>query len=171
MDNQARRIISSLAADIISEYGLSMPFDIKGFVNNLGGEVIEGCGVLGEAVMKCGDCFQIRVSAFQDMLRERFAIAHELGHLFLHMGFKTNREVWDSISNLKEYHCCKVEQEYQANEFAASLLMPEEMYKQFLSQYAEHNKINLSLIAEKFQVSLDAAANRGKCLSLLKREL
>ena len=38
---------------------------------------------------------KIIVSPFQDEKRERFTIAHELGHLFLHMGYRTNNELWE----------------------------------------------------------------------------
>lgn len=169
MDNKAKHIINSLTNDIICEYGLKIPFDIEGFVvRTLGGTLREEASIFDGTIMKCGNSFQIRLSTFQDRLRKRFTIAHELGHLFLHMGFKTNDEIWNSMDNNKYYRFGSSEREYQANEFAASLLMPEKMYINTVIEHAEGNIVDISIIANIFQVSIEAASNRGKFLGILK---
>nr|WP_250161242.1 XRE family transcriptional regulator [Furfurilactobacillus milii] len=55
--------------------------------------------------------------ASQSAARIRFSLAHELGHVFLHLGYDRR------IYNTKEKH--KV-MEAEANEFASELLLPEE---------------------------------------------
>ena len=72
------------------------------------------------AVEKEGNGFKIIVSPFQDEKRERFTIAHELGHLFLHMGYRTNNELWEKQENNIYHRIGNSEKEYQANEFDGS---------------------------------------------------
>lgn len=73
---------------------------------------------------KNGDGFKIIVSSYQDEQRKRFAIAQELGHLFLHMGYKTNAEIWEKQADKVPFQEKDPEKVRQANEFAAALLMP-----------------------------------------------
>lgn len=60
------------------------------------------------------------------------------------------------------------EKEYQANEFAAAFLMPKNEYLKKLNEFVSGNKVNTSKIAEYFNVSVEAASNRGKFLGYLK---
>ena len=60
------------------------------------------------------------------------------------------------------------EKEYQANEFAAAFLMPRDEYLKKMNEYTDGNKVNTSKIAEYFNVSVEAASNRGKFLGYLK---
>lgn len=72
-----------------------------------------------------------------------FSIAHELGHLILHFL-----------------------EEYEANEFAAYLLMPD---KQFISkgkQFSENGMIPINKLAKYFHVSNRTAIVRGMVLGL-----
>lgn len=65
--------------------------------------------------------------------RRNFMIAHELGHLFLHMGFRINDDKWNN--QMKGfYRNNDAETNYQANEFAKAFLMPEEEYGEILNR-------------------------------------
>ena len=44
------------------------------------------------------------------------------------------------------------EQEYQANEFAASLLMPKDRYKKIVSEYAVNGTVDMARVANYFNV-------------------
>lgn len=91
MDNSTRRMINSLAEDVLSAYNISVPIgNIDEIVEKLGGTIQKEAFFSDGAVEKEGNGFKIIVSPFQDEKRERFTIAHELGHLFLHMGYRTN---------------------------------------------------------------------------------
>ena len=109
----------------------------------------------------------IAISYFQNPQRKTFTIAHELGHLFLHMGFIIDRNLWQTQNETVYRRFGTSEQEYQANEFAASLLMPQVAYKRVLDQYSENNMVDMSKVAKHFNVSMAAAINRGRFLGYL----
>ena len=169
MDNSTRRMINSLAEDVLSAYNISVPIgNIDEIVEKLGGTIQKEAFFSDGAVEKEGNGFKIIVSPFQDEKRERFTIAHELGHLFLHMGYRTNNELWEKHENNIYHRIGNSEKEYQANEFAAAFLMPATEYLAVLIKVAEGNMVDTSKIAEYFNVSIEAAANRGKFLGYLR---
>lgn len=169
MDNSTRRMINSLAEDVLSAYNIAVPIgNIDEIVEKLGGTIQKEAFFSDGAVEKEGNGFKIIVSPFQDEKRERFTIAHELGHLFLHMGYRTNNELWEKQENNIYHRIGNSEKEYQANEFAAAFLMPATEYLSVLNKVAEGNMVDTSKIAEYFNVSIEAAANRGKFLGYLR---
>ncbi len=92
-----------------------------------------------------------------------FSISHELGHLFLHLLEKDGK--------LKEHSVCqrdmtKTRQEYEANEFAAVFLMPEDEFISKCWENMSENKINITKVANYFKVSVQAATVRGNVLGL-----
>ena len=169
MDNSTRRMINSLAEDVLSAYNIAVPIgNIDEIVEKLGGTIQKEAFFSDGAVEKEGNGFKIIVSPFQDEKRERFTIAHELGHLFLHMGYRTNNELWEKQENNIYHRIGNSEKEYQANEVAAAFLMPATEYLAVLHKVAEGNMVDTSKIAEYFNVSIEAAANRGKFLGYLR---
>lgn len=60
--------------------------------------------------------------------RKAFTVAHELGHFFLHEDRETDVFLREQILNLTEENR---ENEQEANWFAASLLMPEKLVRQY----------------------------------------
>ena len=169
MDNSTRRMINSLAEDVLSAYNISVPIgNIDEIVEKLGGTIQKEAFFSDGAVEKEGNGFKIIVSPFQDEKRERFTIAQELGQLFLHMGYRTNNELWEKQENNIYHRIGNSEKEYQANEFAAAFLMPATEYLSVLNKVAEGNMVDTSKIAEYFNVSIEAAANRGKFLGYLR---
>lgn len=153
----------------MSAYNISVPIgNIDEIVEKLGGTIQKEAFFSDGAVEKEGNGFKIIVSPFQDEKRERFTIAHELGHLFLHMGYRTNNELWEKQENNIYHRIGNSEKEYQANEFAAAFLMPATEYLSVLNKVAEGNMVDTSKIAEYFNVSIEAAANRGKFLGYLR---
>lgn len=59
-------------------------------------------------------------------------------------------------------------EEYFANEFAAAFLMPKIEYKRVMDKNTEGNTVNTQEIAKYFNVSTEAASNRGKWLGYLQ---
>jgi len=92
--------------------------------------------------------------------RDNFSIAHELGHLFLHMGYKANNDIWQN-SKIRYDRFGYSQSELEANEFAGNLLMPE---NEFRKQWQEKNIEN---IADYFNVSKLAVEIRAKNLGLI----
>ena len=98
--------------------------------------------------------FKIRLSSLVFPLRERFSIAHELGHLFLHSRY--------GALNLEAAHNEFSEEssvtEREANWFASSFLVPEKLLAEKYSQdhkssvdIAAFFKVPLQIIEERLQ--------------------
>ena len=111
----------------------------------------------------------IGVNAYHPKARQRFTIAHELGHYLLEhesdLLVDTNVLFRDSDSKLGVFAI-----ERDANEFAAEILMPQEMIKKELLK----NPIDiedsdaLAELANKFGVSTQALTYRLVNLELFK---
>ena len=101
-------------------------------------------------------------------MRRNFTIAHELGHLFLHMGYQIDEELWKNSDNMILNRFGNSERELEANEFAAAFLMPEKEYKRIAEKYSEGNTVFIRKVAEYFNVSVEAASYRGKWLGYLQ---
>lgn len=85
--------------------------------------------------------------------RNRFSIAHELGHYVLHFPM-TNRQP------MKAYRFGSNRVEWEANWFAAGFLMPAETFKRFGAS-------ELRTAAGYFGVSMAAAEARAKALGVI----
>lgn len=82
--------------------------------------------------------------------RQRFSVAHELGHyLSGHKNYTHEKVITDPTKRYLDPH---YRQEEEANEFAAELLMPEFMLKQDI--LVKH--MNISDLAKKYLVSEQA---------------
>ncbi len=87
--------------------------------------------------------------------RKRFAIAHELGHFVLHSGSQLIQCTENDMHTWSESKA----REKEANEFAASLLMPERMFIKFLKP--EQPTLNMiGQIAQAFRTTLTATSLR-----------
>jgi Zn-dependent peptidase ImmA (M78 family) len=102
----------------------------------------------------------IMVNDEQPATRNLFTVAHELGHYILHKG--TNNR----YDKYHKYTPEEIKREFEANDFAAKLLMPE--YK-FVEEFQRQNG-NLLQLQKIFGVSLDAIKYRAMNLSLLRIE-
>lgn len=146
---------------------------MRNLITNIGGEILDTSNIFE---LSDGSIEKLPNNNFRILLyngnatleRENFTIAHELGHLFLHMGFGTDRwentQVGKSFNRNGNYD----ETEMEANQFAAAFLMPKEEYRNILYQNVNNNRIDIRIIAEYFGVSREAASNRGKWLGYLK---
>ncbi len=173
LDNGIRELVNELADAVRQLYQISGPIsDIDHVVEIMGGKVVEDTSLDGFSdgrIRKTSEkSFEITVSPFQSKERRNFTIAHELGHLFLHMGFRTNSNQWNAQNDITYYRNGNSELEYQANEFAAAFLMPQRDYEVILRQNIKQNIADTSAIAEHFYVSIEAAATRGKWLGYLR---
>lgn len=173
MDFATRNYISDLAQQVINAYGIAIPItDIDRVVKDIGGTIEEKNNfddLCDGTIIKDGEkSFRIAISPYQNDQRRSFTIAHELGHLFLHMGFRTNADLWQAQKRTVYRRFGSSEQEYQANEFAASLLMPREIYRKALMDNAVNGRVNIAKVADYFHVSQSAAINRGRFLGYLR---
>ena len=173
LNDGIRELVDELANAVRYLYRIPVPIcDIDHVVETIGGKVVEDASLDGYSdgrIRKIGvNSFVISVSPFQSKERRNFVIAHELGHLFLHMGFKTNSTRWKAQNDTACYHNENLKVEYQANEFAVAFLMPQQDYELVLRQNMKQNMVDTSTIAEYFCVTIETAAIRGRRLGYLR---
>ncbi|HEU5253780.1 MAG TPA: ImmA/IrrE family metallo-endopeptidase [Solirubrobacterales bacterium] len=102
--------------------------------------------------------------------RRRFTIAHEIGHLVLHIP-GSHKAFYDRPGDIREIDEGPAGEELpelrrrerEANAFARELLMPEPL----LSEQARATGFNLPALAERFEVSVPAMRLRLRLLKLL----
>lgn len=172
MDFSTRSYINNLAERVINVYNIDIPItNIDDVVRTIGGTIVEKNNfddLCDGTIIKEGEnSFRIAISPYQNDQRRAFTIAHELGHLFLHMGYRTNPSLWKVQDQRVFRRFGSSEQEYQANEFAAALLMPKNTYRRVLMENATAGRVDMSVVAKYFNVSQAAAINRGKFLGYL----
>lgn len=172
--------IEQITTDLLQELDLMhLPIPVKKIIKSKGIKLSSfdlGEDVSGVLVIENGKA-RIGYSPSEPKVRQRFTLAHELGHFALHVRGTKNNIFVDSTkvmfrrkgSTPKEYT-----QEKQANSFAAALLMPKVLIKQ------EINKLNKNLsylnddiiiesLAAKFQVSEIAMTYRLMNLGYIHR--
>lgn len=138
----------------------------------LGGEIIKfNDRNKHEEVIKLGEeSFLIEINGTHSMTRQRISIAHEIGHLFLHMRYLTDE--WGSIESGHSYDKAigsRTQLEQEANVFAAAFLMPEDGFKTVAEQTSDENDYyDFDQIARYYDVSIDAVIYRGKNIGLWK---
>jgi len=173
MNRNKRDAINNLALDIRKELNLTTPVDIEKVPSRLGGMLLYEDELEYEASVEKagGKNFIIKILKNVDFPPERirFSIAHELGHLFLHMGYLINPSLWNTVKDYKDsvyYRYGHSSEEYEANEFAAAFLMPKDEFLTVAKENLDNGYYNTFKIAERFGVSEDAARNRGRWLGI-----
>lgn len=137
---------------IYDEHGYA---DLDKLVRVLGGTVEIGAAPESLVVKREGE-FTIHVPLTTSSRRDRFTIAHELGHYFLHYIYKKESD------ELRFGRGLSNRAETEANTFAASLLMPAQQFKAAFEAFAG----DTYRIAALFDVSSSAAEVRCSVLSL-----
>lgn len=125
---------------------------------------------------------RIWVNPVEADVRQRFTLSHELGHLFLHMLPKYDKEgeadTFKDTPNKFHRDGSASQVEREANQFAARLLMPAPLVKDYAKKIADENrnakgKIGMSRdayiesLAKSFNVSKQSMEYRLKNLRIL----
>ncbi|GAA4893123.1 ImmA/IrrE family metallo-endopeptidase [Actinomycetospora straminea] len=164
----------TVAEQLLLEHGLlAAPVDLERLAEACGVEVVpqrfEDGDVSGMLLREEGMPAVIGVNTVQAAVRQRFTIAHELGHWALHPGrlvifdrpMRINRR--DSVSAMATDR-----EEIQANAFAAALLMPERLVRQHVSELTPARRRDpedaAKVLASIFRVS--AAAMNFRLINL-----
>lgn len=177
--NQTRRDWIDKVADAVRyAYDINSPIDdIRNVVKNIGGEIVTDSSISDGCIIKDNDNkFTIFVSSNEKYFNDRytrFTIAHELGHLFLHMYYQSDIEKWNQIKNRESFNRDGYsEKESDANEFAYAFLMPKNEFYRIVDKLAiyknEKKYVNTSALASYFKVSELAAVNRGIFLGVFR---
>lgn len=159
----AEKLNNKFMGEGVSEKELNL--DAVKLVESLGGTVYE-VGYIkmnGNSMVVNPDdnSFEIYVSAFDGKKRQKFTIAHEIGHYFIH--YLRNISKNPQTTYRRTSVAVGGYQEYEANVFAANLLMPESKFKQIYENCGQ----DLAIVAEKFGVSIAAAEVRARSLGLI----
>jgi Zn-dependent peptidase ImmA (M78 family) len=157
--------ITAIAENLRKEAGLSaIPVDVVALAHHVGLKVYGE--TLPEDISGVLDVRKepvILVNQAQVYYRQRFSIAHELGHFQLHhlMGI-IHVDKKSYYRNAKSAEGLD-EMEIMANKFAAELLMPEKELRAELSKYDDFIDTDVDIVAEmaqKFNVSTTAMSFR-----------
>lgn len=111
-------------------------------------------GVDGSLFVEGPSEFRILISAFTGPERDRFTIAHELGHYVLHSDMGKTRIVASRFGSDRV--------EWEANWFAAAFLMPERDFRVACAKYGNKS----ALVAARYLVSAKAAKVRMTALGI-----
>lgn len=104
------------------------------------------------------------INSEESSVRQRFTIAHELGHFFLHHSKDTFIEYRDNKKNIMRGF-----KEIEANSFAASLLMPFSILKKDVEDYGHTlSEDEVKVLAKKYDVSEISMTYRLTNLGLLQ---
>lgn len=165
----SRREINDFADEIIDYFKIGIPIkDMEQVINLIGGKIEYSLSKFADSQIKrVGNGFSITVPK-EKTNETKFSIACELGHLFLHMGYMVEQSLWEENKDNCYLHKFSGEMEYQAYEFALSLLMPR---KQFITKmeecYLGDGEYNIKCMAKYFEVSKSNVLNRTKRLGIL----
>lgn len=149
------------ATEVRRNYGLTTPVDLTDLCDQLGITVWEGNleGASGLILKEPGQDAAIYLEKTDSKVRQRFTLAHELGHYFERLEASDDAYSFRDEATFSEERSNKYGlMEFYADEFAGELLMPEQ---EFLEIYRKHG---FTGAAPHFRVSLPAAKKRKERL-------
>lgn len=148
--------IDAMVARLLLDHGqVKPPIRIENIAKALGVEVRTGdLGDVSGVLVRHGDSAIIGTNSTQGAQRQRFTIAHELGHFLLHEGITNHvdRTYRVNYRSAESSQATNVE-EIEANYFAASILMPKHLLDQRDAEEALDSDSEMSELAKEFQVS------------------
>jgi predicted transcriptional regulator len=154
--------IATYAEQIARDNGVIDPtgrVDVHALLRKLGGQIEVENRAESLDVRRVHD-FTVYLPTHTSQLRDRFTIAHELGHYFLHHRAPDQHLVGERTSMFTRLG--RNIPETQANVFASNLLMPA---AEFRAAFEEMGK-DLVAVADRFEVSYPAAKVRAEFLGL-----
>lgn len=155
-----------LTKKLIQYNKLTIPIDLNKIISNFNDIDIEyNSNISQDSSLKINQenqyLIQIKNKEFNinnsKGYKNRFTIANKLGHLFLE-NIDKKQTIFITGTN---------EQESQANDFAANLLMPKaEFIECVYNNLDEEGLCNLDAVSDYFRVSISAVKTRGKFLGV-----
>lgn len=156
--NGLKATVDKYASDVASQLSFGAGDDIKQLVERLGGRIHYESAFMfldedATIVVHGPNDFDIALTMLGHTRRDRFTLAHELGHYLLHskqgkLPMQASRKGSSRI-------------EWEANWFAAGFLMPADDFRDLISKGTDNESI-----ANHFQVSEPAVEIRRKSLGI-----
>ena len=144
------KLIITNLFEVINSYQNTAPVDVEGLSRALGVPVnyaYLGSDISGMIERRKDGGYSISVHQNDPPTRQRFTIAHELGHFIYHkdkIGDGINDDKAYRSTNAGKYHNTNIgrKEETQANRFAANLLMPWDLISRLQKQdVTDHKEI------------------------------
>lgn len=160
----SRNAIEKYVEKFIDNFEVKHPLDYDILISRLGGEInIDNSNSYedGSIIVNSPGVFSINLSQFTGLLRDRFTIAHEIGHYVLHSKY--------GEIPLKAARYGQGQVETEANYFAAALLMPKNLFKEKFNDFNENSTNEYSIVqnlASYFLVSESSVSIRMKVLGV-----
>lgn len=172
INNDIATFIDTLTEKIIDVYNIKIPIiNIKKVIKSIGGKIVykdNYCEIADGNIVKTHDRkFNLLLPIFEKNNNNNLTIAYSLGHIFLHMGYRTNFSLWNNIVVNKQYKFKSLKQERQAEYFALSLLMPKTIFLKVFCKYSNNNMVDMTEVANYFKVSINLARTRAYLLNLI----
>lgn len=167
---ERRRIV----ADLLEQAGITEPpVPVEQLARALGATVryVPFDGELSGMLYHEAGQAVIGVNALHSPTRQRFTIAHELGHLRLHGKRKFHVDRNFRTLHRDEHSAAATDPtEMEANDFAACLLMPAEWLEHDITghEFDYEQDESLRVLADRYRVSLQAMLLRLTKLGLLR---
>lgn len=159
LSNSAIAEYAKRVAEAHGEYVQGSRLDVKRLVGALGGRVETSMDIVAPEALTVHEPgnFTVHLPPLTSDRRDRFTIAHELGHYFLHYLHpeEQGRMAFGRGSRNRA--------ETQANIFASSLLMPADAFIEAAGRYGN----DWWRVGDEFGVSPSAASVRAQVLGLI----
>lgn len=154
------------AERLVAQHGArTAPVDVDAIARRLGLHVVRtplGGGISGLLVTRKGSSM-ICVEESHHENRQRFTMAHEIGHFVLGHRFADDEQVHVDRVMMRSSKSSEGTDllEIEANQFAATLLMPEKLIAKELAKLGSADMEEVvSALARRFKVSSEAMAIR-----------
>lgn len=148
--------IEAMVTRLLAQHSQSRPpVRIERIAKDLGIEIRSGnLDDVSGVLVRRGNSAIIGTNSTQSPQRQRFTIAHELGHFLLHDGITNHvdRSYRVNYRSVESSQATNVE-EIEANFFAAAILMPKHMLDAESAELAVDNDERVAELARLFQVS------------------
>ena len=156
------------AAELLQEVNVDVPPVPVEKLAELSGAVIRYEpfeGQMSGVLYNAGDVdgAVIGINALHPSVRQRFSIAHEVGHLLLHADteLQVDKHAFVAFRNLAS-STADDPMEVEANQFAAALLMPEDLLSRCVNELDDDLDLEVAIarLAQRFGVSEQAMTIR-----------
>lgn len=165
--NLTKKQISALGESIATQLGYEPCGDIYEVVGKLGGSIeiedtlLSDPESTGSLYVESKNSFRIIVPSHTSPTRDRFTIAHELGHFIVHYAWRRQKNLIGDVK-MMALRRDSDRVEWEANWFAAAFLMSSTAFREKFEQSGG----NINHIAAAFCVSSAAAEIRARSLGL-----
>jgi Zn-dependent peptidase ImmA (M78 family) len=168
-------VVEQQAGALLAQHGIVQPpVNVEAIAHAEGVQVVRTESTSGVSGFLLRDDHRtiIGLNASNNARRQRFTIAHELGHWRLHRGQPLIVDHTVRINRRDEVSSAATDsQEIDANGFAAALLMPQTMVQLAFQQALEKNSSRpqqlVRALAQEFNVSIPAMTWRLVNLGLV----